>query len=298
MKYILRLLVVVISCFAGASFGQDASELAAGRGELIIKEFASAPFPHPLRANGHKYGDTMFSAAEHYNDSHVGIFIPKGFKVGSKIDFVVHFHGWRHNVTNTFEHYKLIQQFVDSKRNAILIVPQGPFDAPDSFDGKLEDPNGFHRFMDEAMETLRKKDGFHDAKIGDILLSGHSGGYQVISSIVAVGGLTDHVKEVWLFDALYARTEKYMAWFDHSKGRFLDIYTEHGGTKGETEALMKQEKEKSAPFFAGKEAEATAAVLSKNRMVFMFSDLPHDEVMQAHSMFQKFLETSCLKPIP
>jgi len=64
-------------------------------------------------------------------------------------------------------------------------------------------------------------------------LSGHSGGYQVIASILDHGGLTNTLKEVWLFDALYARTDKFLASWDKSHGRLIDIYTEHGGTREE-----------------------------------------------------------------
>ena len=68
----------------------------------------------------------------------------------------------------------------------------------------LEDPDGFTLFMQEVAANLRQKAALakRDFSLGKIVLSGHSGGYQVISSIVAVGGLSDHVKEVWPFDAL------------------------------------------------------------------------------------------------
>src|ERR1700761_4727904 len=160
--------------------------------ELILTNFASASFPHPLRAEGHKHNDDFFSAAEHYQDSTVALFVPSGFQPSSKIDFVVHFHGWNNNVTNVLQKYALLDQFTASGRNAILIVPQGPRNADDSFGGKLEDAGGFARFMNEAMQTLRNRGVVTDSEIGEIVLSGHSGGYQVISSIIACGGMTDH----------------------------------------------------------------------------------------------------------
>jgi hypothetical protein len=267
-------------------------------GTLILTNFVSAPFPHPDRAAGHVYQNETFSAAEHYNDGTVALFIPKDFRPEGKIDLVVHFHGWRNKVTNALSHYRLVQQFSASRRNAILIVPQGPLNAPDTFDGKLEDPGGFKRFVDEAMSILRSRIPAisQNADVGDIVLSGHSGGYGVISSIVARGGLTDHVREVWLFDALYGRTEKFVVWFDHHPGRFIDLYTAHGGTKDETESLIATLKENRVPFFSGKEAGATPSDL-RNHLVFLFSELPHDEVMQTHDTFREFLETSALKEI-
>jgi len=52
------------------------------------------------------------------------------------------------------------------------------------------------------------------------------------------GGLTENIKEVYLFDALYGDTEKFSYWLDHQKGKIINIYTEHGGTKQGCENLM------------------------------------------------------------
>ena len=262
-------------------------------GELLLVKLDSAPFPHPLRAEGHKYQNEFYSSDEHYRDSTVGIFIPKGFRTtGGKVDFVVHFHGWRNHVEKVLQHYELIEQFAEASPNAILVVPQGPYDAPDSFDGKLEDPDGFKRFMTDVMATLRNRKVIGDETLGGIILSGHSGGYEAISSVLAVGGLTDHVREVWLFDALYGRTEKFMNWFDRSTNtRFIDIYTEHGGTKTETERLIADLTQKKTPFLAKKESEVTPADLHTNRLIFIFTDLPHDDVPMKHRTFAEYLKS-------
>ena len=178
----------------------------------------------------------------------------------------------------------------------MLVVPQGPRNAPDSFGGKLEDADGFKRFMAEVMATLRQNSALKkkDFAPGQILLSGHSGGYQVISAIVDRGGLTDQVREVWLFDALYAQTDKFLAWIDKKQGRFIDIYTDHGGTKAETEKLMATLKDRGTAFFAGNEGEAKPADLQTNKLVFLHTDLPHDEVVDKRQEFRDFLKTSCL----
>ncbi len=47
-------------------------------GTLIVKPFDSAPFPHPARAEGHKYHDKIYTAAENYSDNTVAMFIPCG----------------------------------------------------------------------------------------------------------------------------------------------------------------------------------------------------------------------------
>jgi hypothetical protein len=282
----------LIGCVAQAVVAQTPDS-----GELIIKPFDSAPFPHPQRAEGHQYKDKFFSAKDHYSDSSVAVFIPKGFRETGTIDFVVHFHGWQNEVTNVLRQYQLLEQLVESGRNAILIVPQGPKNASDSFDGKLEDADGFKRFMDEVIANLRKHSALKHKEfaLGKIILSGHSGGYQVISSIVDHGGLTDHVKEVWLFDALYAQTEKFRAWFEKEHGRLVNIYTANGGTRHETELMIEAFKKSGTAFFAGNESELKADDLRTNHLAFIYTELPHNDVVAAHKTFRDFLKTSCLK---
>ena len=292
-----RLAILLIVLAASRLLAGDLEENYSPLGRLIFTNFASAPFPHPLRAQGHPYHDQFFSAAGHYQDSHVALFVPKGFRPGSEIDFVVHFHGWGNNVSNALAKYQLPEQFAASRRNAILIVPQGPLDASDSFGGKLEDADGFKRFMAETLEILSQNGIVAKQPIRRIILSGHSGGYEVISAILACGGLTDKVSEVWLFDALYAKTERFALWFDHHAGRFIDLYTEHGGTKDESEALMVALKGNNVPFFSADETNSLPSDLRNNHLVFLFSELPHDEVLQQRKTFRRFLETSSLEPI-
>ncbi|HVZ17554.1 MAG TPA: hypothetical protein VG897_10585, partial [Terriglobales bacterium] len=188
-------------------------------------------------------------------------------------------------------------QLCDSARNAVLVVPQGPYDAPDSFDGKLEDPGGFKQFVDDVLAELRRSEVLkrNDFKLGRVILSGHSGGYQVISSILDCGGLIEPIKEVWLFDALYAQTPKFMNWADHHAGRFIVLYTDHGGTLQETQKLMNDLKVREAPFFSGEEEQVTASELERERLILLHSNLPHDDVLDKHRTFQRFLETSCLE---
>jgi hypothetical protein len=288
-----RALLLLLAC-CSPLFGQSLEDRYSSAGQLIYTPFETAPFPHPLRAAGHQHNDKFFSAAEHYSDSRVALFIPKGFKPDGKTDFVIHFHGWGNNVSNAIPKYKLIDQFVASDRNAILVLPEAAVDAQDSFGGKLEDPDGFKKFMAEVVDKLRERKVIKSDKVGKIILSGHSGGYEVISEMLARGGMSEHVHEVWLFDALYANTEWFALWFDHHKGRFIDLYTDHGGTKENALDLMTALKENGVPFYTGDDAAVTPKELRDNHLVFLYSALPHDQTMQDHRTFQKFLETSDL----
>jgi hypothetical protein len=225
------------------------------------------------------------------------MFIPNGFRESDKVDFVVHFHGWSHTVPGTFAEYNLVKQFCDSGKNAVLIVPQGPHDAKDSFGGKLEDTNGFARFMAEAVTTLKASGGFArtNFEMGDVIISGHSGGYHVMAAILAHGGLPEKIREAWLFDALYGNTDDFKDWQKAENGRLLDIYTDHGGTKEETENLMGTLRTNGVSFFAAEEAAVQPDNLRTNRLVFIHTPMTHNQTVAEHGTFEQFLRTSCLK---
>ena len=289
----------------------------AALGTLIVTQFVTAPFPHPARAEGHYYHTNFFSAAEHYSDRTVAMFIPKNFRDTDKVDFVVHFHGWGNTVAGTLAQFKLIEQFCDSGKNAILIVPEGPHNASDSFGGKLEDTNGFARFMAEAVEKLRasgalanlerrsparpvaglKRAGSETGapQIGSIILSGHSGGYHVMAAILDHGGLPEKIREAWLFDALYGGTENFAAWQKNENGRLLDIYTDHGGTKDESEKLMANFKTNGVSFFAAEDTNAVPENLRTNKIVFLHTGMIHNDVVAKRGTFGQFLKSSCLQ---
>ena len=292
MKTALAIILTATTAVAG---GIETNYAAFG--QLIVTQFVTAPFPHPARTNGHTYQTKSYSAAEHYADSTVAIFIPKGFRETGSIDFIIHFHGWNNTVAGTLNQFKLIEQLDASGKNAVLIVPEGPHDAPDSFGGKLEDAGGFKNFMAEVASTLRQNSALKKTNfaLGNIVLSGHSGGYHVMSAIVDRGGLP--VKEVWLFDALYGGTENFLAWSDRQHGRLVDIYTDHGGTTNETGRLMKLLKDRGTPFLATEDSKVTPAELQTNHLVFLHTDMTHNDVVEKQKTFQLFLQTSRLADV-
>jgi len=281
----------------GAARAESLPEHYAAYGLLIVTQLVAAPFPHPARAEGHTYKDQFYSAKEHYSNSTVAIFIPKALPELGRADFVVHFHGWMNNVEGVLQRYKLIEQMAESGRRAVLVVPQGPRDAPDSFGGKLEDAGGFERFMTEVGSTLRSQAGWKEFVLGSIVLSAHSGGYEVAAASLDHGGLSGHVTEVWLFDALYAQTARFAAWFGQTNGRFIDIYTEHGGTKEQTERLMASLKQGGTNFLAGKEGQTDAADLIGHHLIFLYSLLPHNDVLDKHRTFLDLLNASGLRQL-
>lgn len=294
----MKTLLVFLLLASTAAFAEETlATIPTVPGKVILTPLRAAPFPHPSRAEGHKYKDEFFPAAKHYSDNTVAFFIPEGYRPEEKVDFVIHFHGWRNSVRSTLANYRLTEQMLASGKNAILIVPEGPRDAPDSSGGKLEDADGFKRFMAETLTVLKGRGVIAtNAELGKVILAGHSGGYQVISSIVTVGGLPENVREVWLFDALYAQSEKFLAWADKTGGRLLNIYTDGGGTKVRTEEMMATLRAKQKALLATNDQAVNLNQLRTNQYVFLHTDLKHNEVVAVRHTFQDFLETSCLSP--
>ncbi len=288
-KYFFNYCLVMIFTIVYPSnfFSQDSNYSKYG----IVKkyEFKNSPFPHKLRAEGYTYNGKFFSAEDHYQDSTVLIFIPKYFELKDSVDFVFYFHGWGNNIDKSIEKFNLIEQFYNSKKNAIFVFPEGPKNSQDSFGGKLEEKNKFSDLLSEINSELEKIFNLQ-IKIGNITLAGHSGAYRVIAYIILNGGLTDKIKNVILFDALYADTEKFTYWLDHFKGNFIDIYTENGGTKSESENLMNCLQAWGIPYKLIKSDDFTVEQLNEYKINFISSSLKHSEVISTKNQFCKFLQ--------
>lgn len=265
-------------------------------GESLTVRMKSAPFPHPKRAQGHTYEGKSYPAEQHYRDSSVMLFVPKGFKATKTLDVVMYLHGWNNCIDTANAQFRLAEQFAESGRNAVLVFPEGPRFAPDSFGGKLEDSCGLQRLFAETLETLRRTKNIK-ARLGNVILAGHSGAYRGMAYMLLRGGVP--VREVWLFDALYGQTEKFAHWLETDckrlRGRFINIYTDGGGTKAETEKLMEDLTAWNAPFRAVEESNATKQDFMRSSAVFIHTDLSHNDVIARRSQFRQYLETSCLR---
>ena len=251
-------------------------------------------FPHEKRVNGYTYEGKLYPADEHYGDSTVAIFIPKGFRAGNTTDLVFYFHGWRNNVDDTFAKYRLAEQFAASGVNAVLVLPEGPKNAPDSFGGRLEETGVFSSLVDDILATLKARGVIETTRPGSIVLAGHSGAYRVMAFILARGGLTPNIREVYLFDALYGQTEKFAHWIEHSSGRLVVIHTPEGGTRAQTADFMDDLRAWNVPFTAVAESSVTPDLLRKSRLVFIESTLAHDDVVAGGEQLRTFLSTGAL----
>jgi hypothetical protein len=303
MKLSITLFVLIRVVLSGLSpqevIAQPFTQRYDALGKMLVIQSSFSIFPHAKRDTGHVYGEKNFPAELHYRDSSVAIFVPKGFHPEKTVDFVFYFHGWMNNIDSAFAKYRIIEQFSESNKNAILVHPEGPRNSPDSFGGKLEETNTFRNLVGDVLLKLRtEKIVRANAIPGKIILAGHSGAYRVISFILLRGGLTGQISEVYLFDALYGEMEKFAYWIDHYRGKFIDIHTAKGGTRQESMNLMDDLTAWNIPFFAAKETTLTSADLRTHRLVFIDSDLSHNGVIFERNQFREYLRTSGLKDRP
>ena len=133
-------------------------------------------FPDSARNNGHVYNNELFTDTLHYTDSSILIVLPDHYKPAKKVNIVCWFHGWYNNIDSANKQFELAKQFVKSNVNAILVIAQGAKNAPDSYGGKLEQPNTFTRLINDIFTNLKKSNILLTTAVpGNMVLAGHSG---------------------------------------------------------------------------------------------------------------------------
>jgi len=248
----------------------------------------NAVYPHPSRQDGWQYHDKFFPRDPHYLDSSVVVIVPKGFHQNAKgdVNLIVHFHGWNNDNLGVLEKYPLAQQLSAARRNSLLVLAQGPWRASDSGGGKMEDEGGFRRMVEGIISTLTVDGHLKNPRIGQVIVTAHSGGYRPAIYAVARGGLMDHIREVFLFDAFYAQTEELIPWLKMDKRHHLrSIYTDH----------LAEEHAKFMRLLKTNHIKYQEEMKAKARVVLQKTTVCHDCVIDG--TFRSWLEGSCLEPL-
>lgn len=247
----------------------------------------NSAFPHPEREAGFSRNGVFYPAEAHYRDSRVAVLVPRSYRKGKRVDLLLHFHGWNNNIDRCIGQFELDTQLEASGRNMLLIVPEGPRNAPDSFYGKLSESGGFRRFLEELLDSLQRDGLVRRPEAGSIILSGHSGAYEVIAYILQQGECTEKIREVFLFDGLYALEEDYLNWLLAYPGRFTHIYTQNGGTLDNSLAFMSRCDTLGLPYVRANTADLES--MPEGRILMLYSDLSHNAVIAERRNLQKLL---------
>ena len=191
----------------------------------------------------------LVAPPEAFRDDHVLVFLPTGFCPDAAASVILFFHGWNSAVvgsTPICEDLQLRATVAGAGGNYILVVPQGPLNAPASSFGRLELIWGLTDFMDELPDLLPPlpgDDGSGNAWLrnaGEIVLAGHSGGGNPIMMLVmdaadrdldGQGEATPQERAVWskvrrliFLDATYDGLDPIGAWWAAREGRIIQSY--------------------------------------------------------------------------
>jgi hypothetical protein len=162
-----------------------------------------------------------------WTDSSVYVQIPKGFNDDGQDDFVCHFHGFSTNISSVLSAHYYALQFAASGRDAIFILPQGPVNAASGDFGKLMDEGGMKDLCGDVLSILYRDGTLGRPRIGDVVLSSHSGGYRGAAAAISRGGV--RVRAVNLFDSLFGQVDVFSE-YGNSGGLLRSNYTSSSGS--------------------------------------------------------------------
>ena len=249
-------------------------------------------FPDSAREQGHDHDSIHYSASEHYRDSSVLIIAPKHLRK-HKVDLVFWFHGWNNNIDTALKFYEIEKQFLNSNRDAVLVLAETAKNAPDSYGGKLEQRGVFKALVGEVIAKLKSENLIdQQTTSANIILAGHSGAYRVIAYILANGEM--EVSEVYLFDALYSQTDKFVSWIEQdNRHRFINWYTDHGGGTDEVSiTMMQQLNDHRIAFNLVEEPWLAPATIRRDRILFVHSPREHNVIINNPDNLKLILENS------
>ncbi len=252
-----------------------------------------AAFPDIKRDTGYTNDGRFFDAASHYSDSSVLLVYSKHLRANKKIDLVFWFHGWNNNIDTALAFYQLAEQWQQAHPNAMLVLAETAKNAADSYGGKLEQPMVFTRLVNDILAALKKNRIIPQKTMqGNIILAGHSGAYRVMAHILQYGGMP--VQEVYLFDALYSQTDKFMAWIKaNPANHFINWYTNHGGGTDEVSIQMMADlKTAGIPYLLSEEKDLLPSFLHQNRILFVHTDREHNDIINRPDNFALLLNAS------
>ena len=228
-----------------------------GKTKTAIVTFANSPFPYdgvipdtgmPFLdvseggRRGHSGRDGVYWDDETYCDRSVLLSLPGSFDLHRPAIMVVFFHGNQATLErDVVERQRVVDQFVASGLNAVLVAPQFAHDAPDSSAGNFWRPGFFALFLNEAATDLAKLYGsprsFSAFDRLPVVLVAYSGGYAAAGYALAVGGAAKRVYGLVLLDALYGEEDKFVDWItQYERAAFFFSAYSRSSTSGNIEA--------------------------------------------------------------
>jgi len=184
----------------------------------------------------------------------VVVHAPPGYDPTPPLELVVFLHGWSGCAAvlegtglvacrpddpddRRLEGWGLGERHDVAGTNTLFVVPQLAYMARDGSPGRFAEKGFFRDFLDELLEQgLADRIGGPRtiADVDHVTLVAHSAGFKTALSIIQQGGTDDIVKDVVLFDALYAAPAIFAQWVaappQGSVRKIVSLYTAKGRT--------------------------------------------------------------------
>jgi pimeloyl-ACP methyl ester carboxylesterase len=184
----------------------------------------------------------------------VVVHAPSQFDTTSPLQLVVYLHGWngcaavieatglvacRPEKTSEKAHrgWGLGERHDRANTNTLFVVPQLAFSARDGSPGRFAEKGFFRGFLDELLsEGLGEKLGGTRSieDVERVTLVAHSAGFKTALAIMRQADAEELVREVVLFDALYAAPAVFAQWVakapEGQARKVVSLYTAKGRT--------------------------------------------------------------------
>jgi hypothetical protein len=301
-REVLAALAAIPFASVASTFARDARAQRAAHVKSMARDALGTTF-----ALGSPYAPFAGVA---YDDDTVLVFVPDHFRYRAEegVPALVHFHGHHSTAERALVAHALREQLVDSRQNAVLVVPQLAVNAADSSCGRLESAGGLARLLGSALSlaahegraTLGDAAFPERAPLGRTCLSAHSGGYWAASRCLREGGVDVH--ETYLFDALYAEGDVFRDWVVARKGapaasrhKLVSYFTVGAPTEATNRAL-REELERAGVLVAEemREGELSRHDISHASAVFVRTSVAHGEVTWETNALRDVLFASML----
>lgn len=287
--------VLFINLYILKIYAQEFPDKYSSFGKVYISTLINSAFPNEDRKNDVTKNGKTYTFMENYSDNSVIVFIPKNYDKISKVDLVFFFYGWFNSNYYTASTTDLIQQFIESRKNAVLVFPAMAKFAPDSFEGNFKQSGVFENYVNELIDSLKSNSYINSSSLGNIILCGHSGGYKPIVSILKHGGVNENIKEVYLLDALFGEIGLIFKWIRDYKGRIINISTQKSSPLRNSSALINKLIKANIECIQSKENDFSFAEEEVFSNIFLDTDLDHGAVLEKN--LSRFLKMSSLKNI-
>lgn len=249
-------------------------------------------------------------AALRYGDDTVIVFVPRHYRfhAADGVPALVHFHGHNTSAERALATHALREQLVDSRQNAILVVPQLALFAADSSCGRLAHAGGLARLLGNALTTAARvgRAALGDslfparAELGRVCLSAHSGGFHAAACGLRLGGID--VSETYLFDALYAEREVFRDWVLERRGapptsrhKLVSYFTAGAATEPPNRSLRADLEREGVPVVhESREGQLSRRELSHAGAVFVRTESGHSALTWETNALRDVLYASML----